>query len=259
MSNFTRRIILGGPPRSGSSLLRILLDSSESLIGLAETGFFLRSLAYRKKRIEWSAERLNRVFQLGEDTIGRLIASHEDQVACFDEFMSRFLSKVGMTKSGWVEKTPRNCEHYRELSVMHPEFFFISTIRDGRDIVTSRIEDRKVYHCSVDRYCLAMECVLGFISPRHIIVRYEDLVSNPEHELRRIFEFLGEAYDLEILRRYSQPSVTRDPSLMHQPQVFSPIQHYHERRWQKPEHSERLAEFESNPEAVRLNRLAGYP
>jgi hypothetical protein len=258
MSSFTKRVIVGGPPRSGTSLLRVLLDASQSLIGLAETGFFLRTLEYQKKRIEQFSKRADRVFQLGEATVAKVIRTHTDQVACFDDLMARFLKNANIEKSGWVEKTPRNCEHYRELEVLWPQFFFISMIRDGRDVVTSRIEGREGYHCPVDRYCRSMECVFSFISPRHIIVRYEDLVSDPACEMCRIMAFIGESFDQGLLERYSQPAVTRDPTLMNQPRVFSPIQRYHEERWRQPEHVQRLAEFESSPSAVHFNRLAGY-
>lgn len=258
MVDFTKRVIVGGPPRTGTSLLRILLDASDPFIGLAETGFFLRPLDYQKKRLEQFANRADKVFQLGGDAVARVIRAHGNQVACFDELMRLFLRKAGLTKSGWVEKTPRNCEHYRELEVLWPEFFFISMIRDGRDIVTSRIEGREGYHCPVDRYVRSMECVFAFERQRHILVRYEDLVASPEQELQRIFRFLGEAFDPAILERYSRPSLTRDPSLMNQPMVFSPIQRYHQERWKQPEHSARLEEFEKCEAAVRLNALAGY-
>ena len=236
----------------------MLLDSSDHLIALAESAFFTRPLSDWQSRLTRYAARADLVFQLGEELIAEVIARHTDPVECFDELIAHFLDRHGLTKDGWIEKSPRNCERYSELSELHPQFYFVSMIRDGREIVTSRIQGRAHYHCTLERYAEAMNHVFSFKSPRHIILRYEDLVANPEEQLRNLFTFLDEEFNPAILKRYANPTPTRDPMLMNQAMVFRPITKYDDRRWLLEEHRERLEEFHLNEAAVHFNRLAGY-
>jgi len=254
----SKRVIVGGPPRTGTSLLRVLIDSSPMMMALSETGFFLRPFDYRKRRKERSAERLDRAMGLGVETISKIFDKHVDAIACFDELMELVMARDGMRKTGWAEKTPRNCEHYRELGSAYPDLYFVSMIRNGKDVVTSVVDGRDHYHCPVDRYCQAMEAVFAFNSPRHMIVRYEDLVADPETVLKRIFNHIDEPYDPGILVRYREKARTRDPSSMNQPRVFDSISNATVERWRQPEHAKRIAEFDASPEARRWNERAGY-
>ena len=228
------------------------------MTALSETGFFLRPFDERKKSLRRTAERLDRAMRLGVETIMQVVDQHDDPMSCFDELMWLVMGRNGLDKRGWAEKSPRNCEHYRELADRYADLYFISMIRNGRDVVTSVMPGRKEYHCSIERYCYAMECVYGFVSPRHIIVRYEDLVANPEAELRRIFRHIDEPYEPAILERYKNKTSTRNPASMNQPRVFDTITADTVERWRLPEHSQRISLFDANADARQWNVRAGY-
>lgn len=253
-----KRIIIGGLPRAGTSLLRTLMDSSPTIISLAETGFFLRTQEQRQANVERSCARVNKVLQLEPERVAQQIISIDDQLRCFDRFIELYMEKHGIRKTVWAEKSPRNCEHYERLLGLDPDLLFISVIRDGREVVTSKIPGRSDYHCTVDRFCSTVEDVLKFEHERHLVVRYEDLTGAPEDTLSRLFDFIGEPYDANLLQQYMAPSVTRDPSLMNQPKVGKPIEAPKPKRWLGSEHRERIEEFLSHPRAMELNAMLGY-
>ena len=255
---FRKRIVIGGPPRTGSSLLRVLLDASPTIMALAETAFFVESLEYRQKRLARSATRLNRVLGLDEGLVGEILASSTDQIECFDRLIAAYQTETGIEKPVWAEKTPRNCLRYPELRVLDPQLYVLSIIRDGRDVVTSVVDPDKGYHCSIERYCAAMQAVFSFRDARHRILRYEDLVRDPEACLRSLFGFLGEDFDPALLTAYRQPSPTRGSQLMRQENVKKPISARSIGRWRGSEHRARVMAFAANAEAGEWNARAGY-
>lgn len=256
---FRKRIIIGGPPRTGSSLLRILLDASPTIIALAETAFFVESLEYRQQRLARSVARLNRVFGLDDALVSETIATSTDQIECFDRLIAAYQASMGIGKPVWAEKTPRNCHRYAELRAGDPNLYFLSIIRDGRDVVTSVVDPEKGYHCTIERYCAAMQAVFAFKDdPRHHILRYEDLVSDPKASLISLFGFLDEEFDPAILTEYRHPSPTRDSRLMRQDNVKKPISPRTVGRWRAPEHRDRIEAFAADSEACAWNAFAGY-
>lgn len=253
-----KRIIVGGLPRSGSSLLRVLLDASQSILSVAETGFFLRPLDQRKRRARRAAHRLNRIFHLDPTFIERAILSSDNEIHCFDRIITAFACKNHIHKRIWAEKSPRNCEHYDRLTKIDPDLYFVSTIRDGRAVVTSIVEGRDTYHCTIERFRNTADRILEFGFPRHLIVRYEDLVDDPGRTLRRVFAFLDESFDPEILVGYQTGSITRDSSLMNQPMVQQPISTARLSSWKGSQHRARIDEFMVFPGAKENNQRLGY-
>lgn len=67
-------------------------------------------------------------------------------------------------------------------------------IRDGRDVIVSK-NHLGQYHCSADRWVATNEDALNFIlKPNVLIVRYEDLVTDPKSQMEAIKEFIGQNY-----------------------------------------------------------------
>jgi protein-tyrosine sulfotransferase len=93
-------------------------------------------------------------------------------------------------------KTPsaQNLEHFFEL---FPEASLLILVRDGRDVVESTTRSFAAGHEAATRaWCRAAREVCDFDrrrrgDGRHRIVRYEDLVREPEATLRGLFAFLG--------------------------------------------------------------------
>lgn len=109
------------------------------------------------------------------------------------------------------DKTPRNSAHMEMLQNIFPACRFVHIVRDGRDVLVSRVMhaqrvSRMVQGLNPDDYTFsrrtaeyAREWVFQVDAARKFaaakkgvchLVRYEDLLSQPEHELEKMFQFL---------------------------------------------------------------------
>lgn len=254
---FQKRIIVGGVPRSGTTLLRYILDASPRIIAGPETGFFRQPLAVQQNRVVRVARRLDRTLGIGEAHVANIIKHGRSSIACFDEMMLAYRQRAEMVeKDIWAEKTPWNCVSYHWLAREDAQLHFISLVRDGRDVVTSKLDGE--YYISVQTYVDTLRLVLTFDHPRHLVVRYEDMVADAAGCFRRVFEFLDIPFAPEALERYREPSVTRDATKVRQPKVQRAISTEWVERWRAPEHKERVQSLLDRVEAVELLRVSGY-
>ncbi|MBO6514337.1 MAG: sulfotransferase [Phycisphaerales bacterium] len=256
---WTKRIIIGGLPRSGSTLLRWILDATDEIISGPETGIFTRSFTTERRSDPKWIQKVAEALGLPCVEVRSILEAHTDPVHGFDELMCRYAGQYGYVKRAWAEKTPNNCLQYQQLADAHPELLFISTIRDGRDVVTSKIDGRSSYYVSNDRYLECMQAVLDFDHPNHRIIKYEDLVSDPDQSISTLFEFLGIQFDKQVLNKYREQSATRDLDKVHQSKVTQPISSNWVQRWKQPQHASRVRDFVNYPGVRSMLEATGYP
>ncbi len=107
-------------------------------------------------------------------------------------------------KARWVEKTPRHLLMTDVLRDGWPEARIVRIVRDPRDVALS-----------LARMPFAKDSLVGNLvridaddrasrerienDPRAMTLRYEDLVTEPERELRRLCAFIGEEYASSML------------------------------------------------------------
>jgi len=108
-------------------------------------------------------------------------------------------------KRRWAEKTPAHVMHVHELRRLWPDSRIVRLVRDPRGVVASRANVPFGPRSAVGSAYLWKrqdEAARGFFQtdPRSAVVRYEDLVADPEHTLRGICTLLGEAYEPEMLQ-----------------------------------------------------------
>jgi tetratricopeptide (TPR) repeat protein len=105
-------------------------------------------------------------------------------------------------KRRWAEKTPPHVFQIHRLLAFRPKARFILILRDGRDVVCSlkyrigyaALEDR------LERWIYDNMAALPYLKhPQLKVIKYENLVVNPEETLRTICIFLGEEYATEML------------------------------------------------------------
>jgi len=207
-----------GVPRSGTTLMRLMLDSHPELALPPETKFVPRFI------------RASGGLRFGPDTAARAIVA--DPGRRWDDFgldpaelLGRFrriepfntadalrtfyeLYAEGRGKPRWGDKTP---EYLIEMTAMQetlPEARFVHVIRDGRDASLSQnARRRRRGHEAVpsgdlarrwrDRILAAREAARGLEG--YLEVRFEDLVEEPEAELRRVCELIELDYDPAML------------------------------------------------------------
>src|SRR6201996_1398172 len=139
-----------GSPRSGTTLLRMMLDSHPQLAIPPETGFIPRALAglfgndahqrlaFMQTISHFPAESPGwRDFGIDAPTLTRELEGiapfHVDEaLRCFYRmYAARF------NKPRWGDKTPSYGRHLRAIERVLPEASFIHMIRDGRDVALS--------------------------------------------------------------------------------------------------------------------------
>lgn len=258
-TNFKKNIIIGGPPRTGSTLFRFILDTSSEIISGPESGFFLSTLSENQNNVISLSNKLSNLLDISQDFIGKIIMNSSNLFQAYDRIMSVYQKSVGNNKSIWAEKTPRNCYHYSRLKVENPNTLFISTIRNGLDVVTSYHPSKpNEYWCSIQRYIDSMKLVYSFKSKNHLIVRYEDLIENPEGTLKQVFDFIDIPFEQSVLEEFYKQTKTRDYSKVNHDKIKKGLKKDWIERYKKLEHKQRVEEFLNNEEAMYWFKRSGY-
>ncbi|UCC29807.1 MAG: sulfotransferase [Phycisphaerales bacterium] len=187
-----RPIFVVGSPRSGTTLLRLILDSHPDISCGPETHFLMGLSTIVGRRWELI------------ERYGFEKAYWYQKVAeFFDSFQRGYAERRG--KKRWAEKTPYYTTILDFINQLFPSSQFIHIIRDGYDVVASH-RDRWGYKSAVRatliwrRYVtLARDFGNTVSHDRYHELRYEDLVRTPAPVLRDLFEFLGEPWDPAVL------------------------------------------------------------
>lgn len=203
-------IFIGGAGRSGTTLLRVMLDSHPAIACGPEL-----------KVIPMVAEMWQQFQQPLYPTLEHYHLSHS---AINDIFATMIRSLLGETatragKRRTAEKTPDNIFFFQHLSYIFPRSPLVHVIRDGRDVVASLMrmdwsnpttgvrDERTTDPAAAARYWVdAIEAgrVAAGKSPHYVEVRYEDLARSPETTLGRLLTHLGEAWDPATLDFHKQ-------------------------------------------------------
>ncbi len=201
-----------GATRSGTTLMRLMLDSHPDMAIPGET-HFLPPMINASARSARGADELATMvieaerwgdFHLSEEELRERLRSL-DPLNCTDAiraFYRLYAEKQG--KPRWGDKSPGYVRHMLLLQRALPEARFIHMIRDGRDVALSvvprdwgpktmegaarlwkrRIEKARRQAPNVDHY---ME------------VHYEDLITDQEAVLRRVADFIELPWDSAMI------------------------------------------------------------
>lgn len=193
-----RPIFLVGCQRSGTTMLRLVLDSHSNISCGPETRFLtdLERIVGR----DW--ERLARFGFTQEEWLARI-------ADFFGGIHREYARRRG--KSRWADKTPRYAMSLDFITRVFPDAQIVHLIRDGRDVVVShrkRFGYWSAVKCVVKwpRYIRAARAVgRSLPAGRYFELRYEETVANPEATLRELFDFLGEPWEESVLDYQRRP------------------------------------------------------
>ncbi len=198
-------VFIGGVGRSGTTLLRAMLDAHPRLHCGPEAKLVPLVAGLRER---WGRA-------LGRDLEGAGISPE-----LLDAGLRAMLETVlaGRTPAGLrpAEKTPHNVLHIATLARLFPRARFVHVVRDGRAVVASLLEQdwadpesgRRLAVCQ-EAEAAARYWVEALLRGRReasaavgrvLEVRYEELVTAPEAQLQRVLAFLGEEWDDAVLR-----------------------------------------------------------
>jgi protein-tyrosine sulfotransferase len=145
-------VFLVGVPRSGTTMLRLILDSHPRVFSTVELpwiGGNYRSDGYDP---DVSVRALyQRLVNAWGQTFGDDVEGLKRACRAFIEDVVR-VAMAGSTKPVWVEKTPDNIIQVPFLAELFPDAKFIRVIRDGRDVALSTVKvDWKVLNYFIER------------------------------------------------------------------------------------------------------------
>ncbi|MEO6496916.1 MAG: sulfotransferase [Solirubrobacteraceae bacterium] len=224
-----RPLIIGGCPRSGTTLLRSILDNHPEIAIPPETNFVLPLWHQRSgfgdlRRPERRREVAEFVFAPGrggrrirgevskDEAIDRLVAAQPTLGSLLAASFALYAERTG--KPRWGDKRPRYAMYIGVIFDLFPDAQFINVVRDPRGAVASQIPmgwdpPDVALAASIANWEASIERVDAFarrLRPDQLLdVRYEDLVREPEHELTRICAFAGLDADAGVAAALAAP------------------------------------------------------
>jgi hypothetical protein len=216
-------IFVVGAPRSGTTLLRLMLDCHPR-ISIPDESHFVVGLAARRLRLRnRPAVALERIlvhrrfrhWQLDEAAVRAAFAAR--QPATFADVVRVVFEceAAAHGKARWGDKTPTYVADISLLARLFPDAMFLHIIRDGREVAASMAErgwgrpsavSAAYWWRRLVRTGRAAGHALG--PDRYLEVRHEALAANPGHQLRTVCAFLGEDYD-DAMLRYPEAAAVR--------------------------------------------------
>lgn len=272
--------IIVGAPRSGTTLLRFMLDAHPELAIPPETGFLTLASSFKDKKEGLYDEFVRAIttyppqapawqdFGIAEAELReQIVRLRPFSVADgFRTFYRMYAARFGKVR--WGDKTPMYALHIRSIGELLPEAHFLHIVRDGRDVALSL---RQVWFRPGDEMRTLANQWRQFVSQareqgqdacRYLEIRYEALVREPEAELHRICDFLQLPFHSDMLTYHSRAAqrleehktrvwqdgsrvVSHEQRLHHQKRTTQPPDESRIDVWKTEMTSEERREFES--------------
>jgi hypothetical protein len=230
-----------GSPRSGTTLLQAMLMSIPGVYIPPETKFWAVS---KGRAGDFGPLSDDRGFELAVESI--LKSSGENEVpldeqklraawaegersyaAMFDTLLGHIQAgRAGCRRIG--EKSPPHLLYVPELLETYADGRVIAIIRDGRDVAISQAQ---AWNSNVLRVAISWKrdqrlhrsYAERFPADRYTAVRYEDLVTQPEVELRRLCEFLDEPFSEDLLAHHKRQDTGFAAWEKHKARTMEPV------------------------------------
>lgn len=221
-------IFVLGSQRSGTTMLRLMLNNHPNLAIPHESGFIT---IYFKKLPDYgdlsdrdNARRLlDDVSQHPHVKRGRLIADPNAILArpiktyrdLVDAIFQTHAAALG--KPRWGDKTPSYTPDIEIIRSIFPDSKILHLVRDGRDVILSQ---KSIEWMSGNLPKLVLDWqwkttiahkVGAVLNDDFLEIRYEDLVRHPERILRQVCHFINEPYESAMLN-YSEKAKDEVPT-----------------------------------------------
>lgn len=225
-------IFIVGMPRSGTTLLSLLLDAHSRLAITPETHYFEKFWGKCERRKcrsdERQFERFVRYFLSGSE-VRAFGFSEVERDGLLDEILQGERSHravLGLTaaryaqmrrKARWGEKTPGHALFVDRILDTFPEASILQIVRDPRDVALSLGKVPWGWGNVVEvsrrwRRCVGlMDLEDRLTRDNYLAVRYEDVVREPEPTLAKICEFLHLPYEPAMISHTARARPNYDP------------------------------------------------
>jgi tetratricopeptide (TPR) repeat protein len=216
-----RRIaLLGGHPRSGTTLLEQVLDSHPDMISAEEAENFGLFSLWPIMRAHETADPFK---GMDESTVDELKASRERYFSAIDRCLGE---PVGSRLL--IDKNPSLTSLVPAMFRVFPEIKYITMLRDPRDVLISCYMQSFVPVSGVNgNYLTLQDTAEEYVGVMRVWsevadrfdghaceVRYEDMVEDLEGNAKRVLDFLGVEWSDSIMDydRHAREKVVRSPT-----------------------------------------------
>jgi hypothetical protein len=253
-------VVILGVSRSGTTLLREMLDHSSEL-AIPSESYFIPQLWDRhgahpdREAILADLGRIARVREWGvtpDDVRSGLPGEPSFRDVILRIYRS-YAERHGKNRFG--DKTPAYMQHLELVNDVFPGARYVHIVRDGRDAALSFLDMRRRprfnwarprglgdFACQWDlEVQTAREFGATSARGRYLELHYEDLVAEPERRLREVCEFLDLSFEptmLEYHREIGPETLQDHPRLSEPPRPGT-------RDWRKELEPEDTARFEA--------------
>ncbi|MEM9265065.1 MAG: sulfotransferase [Cyanobacteria bacterium P01_F01_bin.13] len=237
-------IFIVGMPRSGTTLLTTILSAHPHIAISPESHFLTYWVpTYRHLKLDdptefqqfWQALSQSKrfsYFDVAPDiTLANIMAKGTpSHASVFAGWMETYAKRCH--KSRWGEKTPLHYQHLDQLLEWFPQAQVLWMLRDPRAVTASLLRmtwASNYVHIHAEQWHQSTQLYeqIWHSDPRVKLVRYEDLVQQPEQTLAEVFTFLDEDYPKGVLTQRSEqtiPTVNREGwALEHLNQTLQPL------------------------------------
>ncbi|HEX2254819.1 MAG TPA: sulfotransferase [Thermoanaerobaculia bacterium] len=268
-------VFVVGAPRSGTTLVRLMLDSHPQVAIPHETSFVPRALALGDDAGREALARFLTEFPTwpdlatSEEELREALARVEPFTLAdgLRAFYLRYAAARGKTR--WGDKTPSYALHLPAIAAAFPEARFVHVLRDGRDVAVSLRplwfapgQDMTSLAREWSRHVVAARAAGAELGPRYLELRYEDLLLDPRAELSRATNLLELPFAPEMLRYFEGATarlregqarhdaagrllVSQEQRLRNQELAQRPLDPARVGRWRAELSAEEVAEFTS--------------
>lgn len=212
------RIFLVGCPRSGTTLLQSAIAAHSQILSFPESKFFHYLINPNSKRYQLMLptkkaratllQFLKEIDYSNQKPLSKLVIFVPQYVRYFLNVLDELTIQQG--KNCWLEKTPLHIQRINCIEKFVPQAKFIHLVRNGADVVASLYEVSNLHpetwgkprsiDCCIDRWINDVSISQQHLyKPNHLLVRYENVVANPQLELEKICNFLNVAFEAKML------------------------------------------------------------
>jgi hypothetical protein len=204
-------VFVVGTMRSGSTLLRLLLDSHPNIAIGEETGF-MGGLAAARVIPGW---------RYGEEWHRRIGWTDAERDARLREFYSGMFARhaASQGKTRWGEKTPFHSWHVPDMARVFPDAVFLAIVRHPGAVVWSlknrfhySVPDAAAYWAATNVELVRRGVELS--GARFAMCRYEDIVGDTDQTMRDVFRWLGEPWSEDVMRHHEVQAGKGAPRLV---------------------------------------------
>jgi len=209
-------------PSTGSSLLRRLLNRHSSIFCGSETHILAKEALYLdwqnasakllagfpsglrdKAWVHFRGIILDEEYMIGQTALKDLL-DHSESMKHFIESLSQVILEKE-NKSLWIEKTPSNALCAENFLNLIPDARLIHITRNPYDVMCSLMNRGLSLFEAGCRYLINTSHLAKLADhKRSYLIRYEDLVTEPQVELSQLLEFLGLEFEEGMLSQQNR-------------------------------------------------------